>query len=187
MTLIAGLGNPGEKYKHNRHNIGFMVVDALVGDLHPTKINRSSFNGELYKTSQILLLKPTTYMNNSGLSIISVANYYKINKLIVIHDDLELVFGAIKIKHGGGHGGHNGLKSIDAHFGKNYDRIRLGIGKPEDKSDVVNYVLSNFYLKERECLEKVIKRAKDAALFLTEHTCEEAAAKYSSKKSICDK
>jgi len=185
MTLITGLGNPGEKYKKNRHNIGFMVIDAIVDDLNPTKINKSFFNGELYKSSNILFLKPTTYMNNSGLSVVSVVNYYKVDRLIVIHDDLELSLGVIKIKHGGGNAGHNGLKSIDAHYGKNYDRIRLGIGKPQNRDEIINYVLSDFYKEESECIEKMVVHAKDAALFLAKSSLEEACMQFSSKKSLC--
>ena len=185
MTLVTGLGNPGEKYKNNRHNIGFMVIDKLIDDLKPTKINKSTFNGQLYKHKETFFLKPTTYMNNSGLSVISVAKYYNIDKLIVIHDDMEITFGSIRIKHAGGNAGHNGLRSIDAHFGKNYDRIRLGIGKPDDKDQIVNYVLSDFYKEQKDCLEILTDRAKDAVIYLLEHDTKETAEKFTSKKSLC--
>ncbi len=186
MTLVAGLGNPGNKYKNNRHNIGFMVIDALLYDLKPTNISKSIFKGDLYKTSNTLFLKPTTFMNDSGLSILAVANYYKISRLIVLHDDLELVFGSIRIKRGGGNAGHNGLKSIDLHFGKDYERVRLGIGRPESKNEVVRYVLSDFPKDSFSCLEKVINHAKKTTMFLLNHSIEETSANFTSKKSLCE-
>ncbi len=185
MTLVAGLGNPGNKYKNNRHNIGFMVIDALLYDLKPTNISKSIFKGDLYKTSNTLFLKPTTFMNDSGLSILAVTNYYKVSRLIVLHDDLELVFGSIRIKRGGGNAGHNGLKSIDLHFGKDYERIRLGIGRPEIKNEVVKYVLSDFPKDSFSCLERVVDHAKKTTMFLLNHSIEETSTNFTSKKSLC--
>ncbi len=185
MILVVGLGNPTDKYRLNRHNIGFMVIDALINKYKPSLIKKTTFNGELFKFNNILFLKPVTYMNNSGLSVISVSKYFKVDKIIVVHDDLELPFGSVRIKNGGGNGGHNGLKSIDAHFGANYDRIRLGIGKPLLKDEISNYVLSNFSKKEVECLPIIIQRAIEAIIFLQNHTIEETASKYTSKKSLC--
>jgi len=186
MTLIVGLGNPGPTYKNSRHNIGFMVIDKFIHDLNPSKINKSSFQGELYKTSKTLFLKPLTYMNNSGLSVLQVMNYFDIKRVIVIHDDIEIPFGSIRIKHGGGNGGHNGLKSIDAHIGKNYDRIRLGISKPINKEDIANYVLSNFSIKEQKCLPKIISYASEALEYLLSQDAIKCASKYNIKKSLCD-
>ena len=145
MTLVVGLGNPDLQYKNNRHNVGFMVIDALLDD-HPLaeKITKSNFKGELFKVPSMLLLKPTTYMNLSGESVRAVDDYFKPEQIIVIHDDLDLPFGTLRFKIGGGHGGHNGLRSIDAHIGAEYIRVRIGIGKPFHKSDVANYVLSDF-------------------------------------------
>ena len=186
MTLVVGLGNPGPTYKNNRHNIGFMVIDKFIYDLNPSKVNKSSFNGELYKTSNTLFLKPHTFMNNSGLSVIQVIKYFDVNRIIVIHDDIELPFGSIRIKHGGGNGGHNGLKSLDAHIGKDYDRIRLGISKPANKEDVADFVLSNFSNKERLCLPKIISYASEALEYLLSHNAAECASKYNIKKSLCE-
>ena len=186
MTLVVGLGNPGPAYKYNRHNIGFMVIDNFIYNLNPSKINKSSFNGELYKTSKTLFLKPHTYMNNSGLSVVQVMNYFDIKRVIVIHDDIEIPFGSVRIKHGGGNGGHNGLKSLDTHIGKDYDRIRLGISKPTDKEEVANFVLSNFSKKEKECLPKIISYACEALEYLLNHDTLECASKYNIKKSLCD-
>ena len=144
MTLLVGLGNPDLQYKNNRHNVGFMVIDAIIDDQSSCeKITKANFKGELFKAPSMLLLKPTTYMNLSGESVRSVDDYFKPDQIIVIHDDLDLPFGTLRFKIGGGHGGHNGLRSIDAHIGPEYIRVRIGIGKPTHKSDVAKYVLSD--------------------------------------------
>jgi len=187
MHLIVGLGNPGERYQLTRHNIGFLVVDRLIEDLSPTPIKKNAFKGELFKSGDILLLKPTTFMNLSGESVAAVKNFYKIdlNNIIVIHDDLDLALGALRIKRGGGHGGHNGLKSIDAHIGKEYIRIRFGIGRPPAKEEVVSYVLSNFTEKELACIEPVIEKAAGAALALTKEPLEKVQSRYGQKGVAC--
>lgn len=167
MVLIAGLGNPGEQYKKTRHNIGFRVIDALIDELKPQKQSDKSFQGELYKSAQILLLKPTTFMNASGESLRSVIDYYKPETVIVIHDDLDLGFGVVKFKYGGGNAGHNGLKSIDRLCGREYYRIRYGIGKPAEKSRIINWVLENFTPKEEEQNIILIENCLKAALAMT--------------------
>jgi len=187
MHLLVGLGNPTNRYKNNRHNVGFMTIDFLIDRLKPSSISKSSFKGELYKSNDILLLKPQTFMNLSGESVMTVANFYKIdiNNIIVIHDDLDLLLGVIRFKKGGGHGGHNGLKSIDGLIGRDYKRVRIGIGRPLRKGEVVSYVLSDFKEEEKECLQKVIKIASDAALMMSKKEISEVSNKFSSKKSIC--
>ena len=120
MVLVVGLGNPTNQYASNRHNIGFMVIDALVDELKATPISKSQFQGELFKTSQALFLKPTTYMNLSGQSVRAVSDYFKPDEVVVIHDDLDLGFSVVKFKYGGGHGGHNGLRSLASHIGRCY-------------------------------------------------------------------
>ncbi len=166
MKLIVGLGNPGPTYASTRHNIGFMVIDKLLKELPYSNITKKSFFGELYKSKDLLFLKPTTYMNLSGKSVQAVANFYKIksNDILVIHDDLDLPFGALRIKIGGGSGGHNGLKSIDEAIGKEYYRLRLGIGKPEHKGMVVNFVLSPFASEEANLLDAFVEYAKEVTL-----------------------
>jgi PTH1 family peptidyl-tRNA hydrolase len=188
MHLIAGLGNPGEQYRLTRHNVGFMVVERLIGELNPTPVKKSAFKGELYKAGDILLLKPLTYMNRSGESVAAVKNFYKIDtpNIIVIHDDLDLPLGALRFKRGGGHGGHNGLRSIDAHIGSEYLRVRFGIGRPERKEDVVRYVLSPFSQKELACIEPVIDLAAKAALELARKDLEEVRSRYTQKGVVCD-
>ena len=167
MFLIAGLGNPGDKYKNNRHNIGFMVIDDLIASLEATKQSNKDFYGELYRSHQILLLKPTTFMNASGECLLRVKNYYKIENVLVIHDDLDLAFGVIRFKFGGGSGGHNGLKSIDSMCGNGYYRIRYGIGKPQNKQEVVKWVLEDFNEYEMQLNEALIKHCSKVALEIT--------------------
>jgi PTH1 family peptidyl-tRNA hydrolase len=186
LILLVGLGNPGDKYSKNRHNIGFMLIDKLVDELKATDISKSTFRGQLYKTKDFLLLKPLTYMNLSGESVKSVADYFKIEDIVVFHDELDIPLGSIRIKNGGSSGGHNGLKSIDAHIGADYDRVRLGIGRPEFKSDVTNYVLGDFAKSELECLNRVIKTATLIAKDTLTLDNKELMQKYSLKKSICE-
>jgi len=183
--LIVGLGNPGNDYEKTRHNIGFMVIDELIARHNASKLSSSNFEGELYKFENHLLLKPLTYMNLSGNSVVKVKNFYKIEDVVVIHDDLDLPFGALRFKKGGGHGGHNGLKSIDAMIGKEYIRIRIGIGKPEHKGEVVSYVLSPFGKENEKCLEQIINDAADAVEYLLAHSLEQTRCKYSKKGMQC--
>ncbi|RXJ67745.1 aminoacyl-tRNA hydrolase [Halarcobacter ebronensis] len=158
MYLIVGLGNIGEKYQLTRHNVGFLVVDKMIKNLSSSNINKSNFKADVFKVGYNLFAKPKTYMNLSGEAVIAIKEYYKIDieNIIVIHDDLDLPFGTVKFKIGGGHGGHNGLRSIDSHIGKEYIRVRIGIGKPLNKEDVSNYVLSNFSKEELNKLEGII-------------------------------
>ena len=124
-------------------------------------------------------------MNLSGDSVIKVKNFYKCEEVVVIHDDLDLPFGSLRFKLGGGHGGHNGLKSIDSRIGKEYIRIRMGIGKPEHKGEVASYVLSGYATEQEEYLEKWIAKTADAIEFLFEHTMSETSSKFSQKKALC--
>jgi len=178
MKLIVGLGNPGKKYEKNRHNVGFLAVDYLIQKRNARKIN-SSFKGDLYKTSDFLLLKPSTFMNLSGESVVLVKNYYKIDNedIIVIHDDIDLKLGALKFKRGGGHGGHNGLKSIDKHIGNDYYRIRIGVGRPKSKEEVIDFVLSDFKEEELECIYPLFEKI-DAAV----DDIKNAPSKYTQKE-----
>jgi len=151
MWLVVGLGNIGQEYDNTRHNIGFRAVDFIISNSpNAQNISKSSFCGELFKSKSTIYLKPSTYMNLSGKSVQAVVNFYKIdrNKIVVIHDDLDLPFGAVRFKLAGGDGGHNGLKSIDSMIGKEYIRCKIGIGKPEHKSAVSNYVLGRFQANE---------------------------------------
>lgn len=163
MFLIVGLGNPGAEYAGTRHNVGFMAVDALSNEFSfsPFKakfdglIAEGTINGE-----KVYLLKPQTYMNLSGNSVVKAAHFYKIlpENVIVLHDDMDLPCGKIKVKCGGGSGGHNGIKSIDAAITPNYNRIRIGVGHPNPKNntDVVDYVLGSFSKDDKALIENNI-------------------------------
>jgi PTH1 family peptidyl-tRNA hydrolase len=180
--LIVGLGNPGSAYATTRHNIGFMVIDELIKKFNATPIKKSSFQGELYKFQDHYLLKPTTFMNLSGESIVAVKNFYKIDNVVVIHDDLDLPFGALRFKHAGGHGGHNGLKSTDFHITKEYIRVRMGIGKPEHKGEVASYVLSNFSDEENQHIPEWIEATSKAVSLLEKESWIDVASLHSRKK-----
>lgn len=158
MKIIIGLGNPGEKYKHTRHNIGFSIVDAIAEKYSKTKWIRK-FHGVYsecwFDSKKFLVLKPETFMNNSGKSAASISNFYKLNasEVIVIHDELDLEIGQIKLKFSGGHAGHNGLRSIHQAIGQHYTRIRIGIGRPTEKTEISSYVLSNFTFSQNQQME----------------------------------
>ena len=164
MTLIAGLGNIGKEYENTRHNVGFMLIDLILKDGGYSDVSSAKFQGELYKNGSLLLLKPSTYMNSSGKSLKAVNDFYKPNHIIVIHDDLDIAFGAMRFKNGGSSGGHNGIKSIDSLIGNNYDRVRIGIGRG-DRS-VIDYVLGKFDNSEMTQLNKILSHAKEAVLAL---------------------
>ena len=180
--LIVGLGNPGPNYEKTRHNIGFMVIDELVRRQNAQKLSSSNFNGELFKFSNHFLLKPLTFMNLSGDSVVAVKKFYKIEDVVVIHDDLDLPFGALRFKKGGGHGGHNGLKSTDERISREYARVRMGIGKPEHKGEVSSYVLGNFNQDENEHLSDWIYHTCKAVEYLLENSLEDVSSKYTIKK-----
>ncbi len=166
MLLLVGLGNPGGDYARNRHNIGFMAVDEIVRR-HCFQPFRSKFNGALAEgrigPEKVLALKPATYMNESGRSVAAAAGFYKIpaDDVLVIHDELDLDAGRLRLKSGGGHAGHNGLRSIHAHLGEGYRRLRLGIGHPGDKSKVTSHVLKDFTKSDRQWLDPLLAAVAD--------------------------
>lgn len=160
MYLVVGLGNPGEEYAKTRHNIGFMAADEIYSryKFSPFKTKFEGLLAEgLIDGEKTLLLKPQTFMNLSGNSVSKVANFYKIpsENIIVIHDDKDLALGKLKAKIGGSAGGHNGLKNIDSQIGPNYNRIRIGVGSPQEHhTDTVNFVLSRFSKAEMDILQE---------------------------------
>ena len=178
MLLWVGLGNPGEKYKKQRHNIGFMVADKIAIE-HSfsswrNRVDASLCEGEI-AGNKIFLVKPQSYMNNSGKPILKVARFLKIpsDSVYVFHDDIDLIAGKVRVKNGGGHGGHNGLRDVDAHLGKNYWRIRLGIGRPDEKALVNKWVLSDFSEEERRgWLDSLIQTIADESYQLAEKNIE---------------
>ena len=161
MLIIVGLGNPGPKYAFNRHNIGFMAVDAII-HRHSFSPERQRFQGLVSEGTlggeKVIVLKPMTYMNESGRSVGEAMRFYKLTPqdIVVFHDELDLPSGKLRIKTGGGHGGHNGLRSIDAHIGQNYRRVRLGIAHPGDKERVLSHVLGDFSKADMKWLEPLL-------------------------------
>ena len=159
--LFVGLGNPGEKYKNNRHNVGFMALDCL-SEFHKFGRSRTKFLGRTAMGSleerKLISFKPQTFMNESGRAVREASNFYKIGpeRIIVFHDELDLPFGQVRVKKGGGHAGHNGLKSIDENIGIEYYRIRIGINHPGDKDKVTNHVLSDLSKEDAEILQKIL-------------------------------
>lgn len=162
MLIIAGLGNPGSQYAGNRHNIGFMAVDALhnAGGFSPwSKKFKAEISEGTIGFEKVLLMKPQTFMNLSGEAVGEAMRFYKLEPkdILVIHDELDLPAGKVRLKTGGGHGGHNGLKSIDAHCGKEYRRLRLGIDHPGSKEAVHGHVLGNFAKADSVWLEPLLE------------------------------
>ncbi len=159
MYLIAGLGNKGNKYTDTRHNVGFKVIDKIIElygfAKYKESINSHTFKGKILE-KKVLLMKPMTYMNNSGKAVSEIVTFYKIpvNKIFIIHDDIDLTVSRIKIKNGGSNAGHNGIKSIDMHIGRDYYRIRIGVGKPDHFLETKDYVLKKFSNNDFNKIEK---------------------------------
>ena len=168
MLLFVGLGNPGAKYAGNRHNIGFMALDQIAAD-HGFPPWKSRFNGQVtegrFGSDRAILLKPETFMNLSGQSVGEAMRYYKLEPqdVIVFHDELDLAPGKLRVKQGGGHAGHNGLRSIHQHIGAEYGRVRLGIGHPGHKDKVASYVLNDFAKAEQGWLDDMMRGISDGA------------------------
>ena len=168
MKLWVGLGNPGAKYAGNRHNIGFMALDRIAAD-HGFAPWRGKFQGSLtegkFGSEKVLLLKPETFMNLSGQSVGEATRFYKLvpDDVTVFHDELDLAPGKVRVKTSGGHAGHNGLRSIHAHIGADYHRVRLGIGHPGHKDRVAPYVLSDFAKVDQDWLDDLLRGLSDGA------------------------
>ncbi len=182
MYLLVGLGNPGLEYTENRHNVGFMCLDEIRKSygFPPEKQKFSGFLTEgIIEEEKVYLFKPLTYMNRSGQAVAEAARFFKIppEQVIVFHDDLDLVPGKVQMKHGGGHGGHNGLRDLDAHMGNQYWRVRIGIGRPLHKGAVTSYVLSNFSKEEHIWLDPLLVLLADEAHLLFTTKPEDYGAK----------
>ena len=167
MLLLVGLGNPNQNNTNNRHNVGFKTIDAINGQFKLSKqkpkfkglLTTGSINGE-----KVYAVKPLTFMNNSGICIKELVEYFKINveNIFVFHDDIDIDLGKIKVKFGGGSAGHNGIESIDKNIGKSYSRIRIGIGRPDKKPGVPDYVLDDFVDDEKENIKTVIQNITES-------------------------
>ena len=168
LRLIAGLGNPGSQYRETRHNVGFLVLDE-IGREYSLATDKKKFN-TLYgrgsvENSELVLVKPMAYMNNSGPPLRRLADYFRISgeEILVIHDDIDLAFGRLKIKEKGGHGGHNGVRSLmDAFGGGDFARLRVGVGRSESRADVTDHVLGKYNTEELKYLNRIVSRARDA-------------------------
>ncbi|WP_172293033.1 aminoacyl-tRNA hydrolase [Pseudoruegeria sp. HB172150] len=168
MRLFVGLGNPGAKYARNRHNIGFMAVDRIADD-HGFGPWRSKFQGQVAEgrlgSEKVLLLKPETFMNLSGNSVQAAMQFYKLtpDDITVFHDELDLAPGKCRVKTGGGHAGHNGLRSLHAQIGDSYHRVRIGIGHPGHKDMVSHYVLHDFAKADEDWIDDLLRGISDGA------------------------
>lgn len=182
MYLIVGLGNPGTEYRHTRHNVGFDVID-LMADKYNIKINRIKFKGSIgegsIKGEKVIFLKPSTYMNLSGESVIEAVSFYKIPKenVIVVYDDISLEVGRIRVRPEGSAGGHNGIKNIVLHLSAEvFPRVKVGVGQPE--RDLVKHVLGHFSKEEGEIIDKVFPYAMEAVVSIITDGVMEAMNKY---------
>ncbi|WP_110945817.1 aminoacyl-tRNA hydrolase [Streptomyces avicenniae] len=186
--LIAGLGNPGPQYAANRHNVGFMVVDLLAerigGSFKAHKSRASVLEGRLGAPGtgapRVVLAKPQTFMNLSGGPVTSLGGFYRVppERLVVVHDELDIGYGVLRLKRGGGDNGHNGLKSLTASLGPDYFRVRFGVGRPPGRMDVAAFVLKDFSSVERKELDYFVDRAADAVEALVTQGLERAQGTY---------
>ncbi|HEY3656265.1 MAG TPA: aminoacyl-tRNA hydrolase [Steroidobacteraceae bacterium] len=187
LRVIVGLGNPGPEHQVTRHNAGFWFVDLLARRHGVEFRDYRKYSGETARLSisgqDLILLKPTTYMNRSGLSVRQVSDFFKIepDDILVAHDELDLPVGGVRLKHGGGHGGHNGLRDTIAHIGEDFWRLRLGIGHPGNKADVIDYVLTRAPRAEEDLMLEAVNSAADSIPLLLEQGAERAMTKLHSR------
>ncbi len=190
MYIIAGLGNPGRKYALTRHNVGFMAVDALAERLGCAGAFYEKFDGLCAETriggEKALLIKPQTFMNESGVCVAAAVSYYRVpaENIILIHDDIEFPFGTVKIRAGGGPGTHNGMKSVIAALGfGDFPRLRVGIGPERDDMELYEYVLANFNFEEREQMPSLCARACDIIETIITDSIDSAMNRYNPRRS----
>ncbi len=173
MLLLAGLGNPGPGHARQRHNVGFMAVDRIAA-VHGFGAWRRRFQGEAAEGTlgglKTRLFKPLVFMNNSGRALGEAARFYRLagSQVVVLHDEIDLALGKVRVRHGGGHAGHNGIRSIHAHLGATYRRVRIGVGHPGARDLVIGHVLKNFATAERARVDAILDAIADAAPLLAE-------------------
>jgi PTH1 family peptidyl-tRNA hydrolase len=179
MLLFSGLGNPGQKFKHNRHNIGFILIDEISNKCEFKKKFKGLFGENQIGQIKSYFLKPMTFMNLSGESLLEIKQFFKLKNenIFIIHDDLDLEIGKVKVKNGGSNAGHNGLESISSKIGNDYNRLRIGIGHPGQKDLVEKYVLSNFKSDEYDLILKTITSVKDNINVLIDKKFDEFSSK----------
>jgi len=186
MLLLVGLGNPNLNSTNNRHNVGFLVIDAINEKFKLSK-QKPKFKGLLttgkINEQKVYAIKPLTFMNNSGICIKELIEYFKINvkDVFVFHDDMDLEIGKVKTKVGGSNAGHNGIDSLDKNIGKNYSRIRIGIGRPKNNSTGAEHVLDNFSSDEKQNVEKVTKSIIESMSFLIDKDLDLFSSKINQK------
>jgi peptidyl-tRNA hydrolase, PTH1 family len=187
LRIIVGLGNPGPEHQVTRHNAGFWFVDLLARRHNTEFRDYRKYSGETARINisgqEITLLKPTTYMNRSGLSVRQLSEFFKIapSDILVAHDELDIPVGSVRLKHGGGHGGHNGLRDTIAHIGDAFWRLRLGIGHPGNKADVIDYVLTRASRPEEDLILEAVSAAADCMPLLIEDGAERAMTRLHSR------
>jgi PTH1 family peptidyl-tRNA hydrolase len=187
LRVIVGLGNPGPEHLVTRHNAGFWFVDLLARRHGGEFRDYRKYSGETARITlserEIVLLKPTTYMNRSGLSVRQLSDFYKIapEEILVAHDELDLPAGSVRLKQGGGHGGHNGLRDTITHIGETFWRLRLGIGHPGNKADVIDYVLTRAPRAEEDLILETVSTAADVMPLLLEQGAERAMTRLHSR------
>ena len=186
MLLLVGLGNPSPDNEHNRHNIGFKIIDAINQEFSLSK-QKPKFKGLLTTgkigNQKVYAIKPLTFMNNSGQAIRELIEYFKIDskEVFVFHDDLDIELGKVKAKFAGSSAGHNGIESIDKFIGKDYSRIRIGIGRPDLSEEITDHVLKNFSEEEKEEMNQTIKRITSSFLILIDKKLELFSSKVNQK------
>jgi len=190
LRLVVGLGNPGKTYSKTRHNVGFMVVDK-VSDAFSIALEKQKFDTRFgigsVNSVKIVLAKPMAYMNRSGPQVQNIAGYFRIlcEDMLVVHDDIDLAFGRLKIKEKGGDGGHKGVRSIiDAFGGGDFTRLRIGVGRPDAENDAADYVLGKFTLEERKVLSQIITTAKDAIVTILCKGTKEGMNRFNDKRIL---
>ena len=187
LRIVVGLGNPGPEHQVTRHNAGFWFVDLLARRFGGEFRDYRKYSGEtariMIDAQELILLKPTTYMNRSGLSIRQLSEFYKIpaEEILVAHDELDLPVGSLSLKFGGGHGGHNGLRDTIAHVGDRFWRWRIGVGHPGNKADVIDYVLTRAPRPEEDLILGAVNNAADCMSLLLEQGAERAMTKLHSR------
>ncbi len=187
IQLIVGLGNPGNEYEKTRHNAGFWFIDQLISRYNTTLKNENKFSGDVGRVTissqPVWIIKPNTFMNKSGHAIAQLSHFYKIppEQILVVHDELDLDPGIVKLKQGGGHGGHNGLRDSIAQLGKNFYRLRLGIGHPGNKEQVVGFVLGKTPQSEKQLIDSAIDKSLESLELIIQGDMQKAMNQIHSK------